>query len=211
MPSKCIHVVTTHEPPEVVALSKPLFEDYAVRVGAELRFISERKFPLFPPNYERMQVFETGRDFAWNMVVDAGILVGPLLPDFTKRVDRRQMGLCLRMHAPSVFDVADNKYFVRDGRDLGVVEACIVTSSLTHDLWEPLHGDPSEWMSCIKSRSPALISEFCLSLNAAKYRFDFLNPFGTPVQFYRLEQGSKTINQLLQEGRDVLSSWGVTS
>ena len=210
MTSKCIHVVTTHEPSEIVALSKPLFEHYAARVGSELRFISERKFPSFPPNYERMQVFESGRDFAWNMVVDAGVLVGPLVSDFTKRVDRRQVGLCLQAHTPSLFSVSENKYFIRDGRDLGLVEACIVTSSLTHDLWEPLSGGPSEWISSVKSENPILLSELCLSLNAAKYRFDVLNPFGIPSQLYRLEQRSKTTAELLQEGREVLSSWGLT-
>jgi hypothetical protein len=207
MTSKCIHVVTTHEPAEIVALTRPLYEHYAEKVGAELRFISDRKFPDYPANYERMQVFESGRDYAWNMVVDAGVLVGPLLPDFTKLVDRRQVGLCLRTHAPSIFDVTDNKYFVRDGRDLGVVEAIVVTSSLTHDLWQPLIGRSSDWLPYVKSKNPNLLSELCLSLNAAKYRFDVLNPFGVPSQLYRLEQGAKPLAELLPEGRGVIDSW----
>lgn len=209
MTSKCIHVVTTHEPPEVVAFTKPLFADYATRVGAELRFISERAFPLFPPNYERMQVFETGRDFAWNMVIDAGVLLGPLLHDFTKIIDQRRVGLLLCTHVPSLFNVLDNKYFIRDGRDLGLVDAVVVTSTLTHDLWQPLSGVPGDWLSYIKGNDPALLSEFCLSLNAAKYRFDVLNPFVIPAQLYRLQASSRPTADVLKEARDVLSSWGL--
>jgi hypothetical protein len=210
MTSKCIHVVTTHEAPEVVQLTRPLFERYAERIGAELKFISERKFPSFPPNYERMQVFETGRTFAWNLVVDAGVLIGPLVHDFTKLVDQRRVGLCLKTHAPSLFNVSDNKYFIRDGRDLGVVEAVVVTSTLTHDLWQPLPGTAEEWLPCIRDGSPRLLAEFALSLNAAKYRFDVLSPFAAPVQLYRVEAGSRPVAELIGEAQGVLQKWGVT-
>jgi hypothetical protein len=209
MTSKCIHVVATHEPPELVEFTTPLFESYASKVGAELRFINERKFAQYPANYERMQVYESGREFSWNMVIDGGVLIGPLLHDFTRLVDRRRVGLCLCSHAANFFKTTTNRHFIRDGRDLGFVETIIVTSALTHDLWEPLPGGPDDWLPQILSGDPKLLSEFCLSQNAARFRFDILNPFASPAQLYRIENRARTTREMLQEASKVVDSWGL--
>ena len=71
------------------------------------------------------------------------------------------------------------KYFVRDGRDVGIATNFVVTSSLTHDLWEPLpltqeqiselavpnDSEPDEW----NRGWGHYADEFALSFNLAKY------------------------------------------
>jgi hypothetical protein len=210
MSSKCVHIVATHIPAEIVSFTKPLFEAYAKKICCDVNYINERKFPDFPPNYERMQVYETGKKYQWNFVIDANVLVGPLLSDFTKIVDQRGVGICLCTYAPHLFHTETNKYFLRDGRNLGVVEAMVVTSSLTHDLWKPLDGTPTTLIEQIKSGDQKLLSEYCLSLNTAMFRFEVFSPFAVPAQIHRLSTNSGTTVEKIAEGQQVLSSWGIT-
>ena len=86
----------------------------------------------------------------------------------------------------------------------------VVTSHLTHDLWKPLEGTPAMLTAQIKNGDQKLLSEFCLSLNAAMFRFDVLSPFAAPAQIYRLSTSNGTPYEKITEAKQVLSSWGVT-
>lgn len=46
--------------PELTAVTIPYIEMYAKKIGADFKIITERKFPEFPPNYEKVQIYEIG-------------------------------------------------------------------------------------------------------------------------------------------------------
>lgn len=54
--------------PEITALTYPLIEAYAHKIGADFHIIRERKFPEWPVTYEKLQIYELaqqmGNDFA---------------------------------------------------------------------------------------------------------------------------------------------------
>lgn len=55
--------------PEITALTYPLIEAYAEKIGADFHIISERKFPEWPVTYEKLQIFELAREMGndWNI------------------------------------------------------------------------------------------------------------------------------------------------
>ena len=70
--------------PEMCQITLPLIERWAANIGADFSLISKAKFPNFPPNYEKMQIFEQGKDYDWNIYIDADMIVDPdRMPDFT--------------------------------------------------------------------------------------------------------------------------------
>ena len=44
--------------PEICALTYPLMQAYARKIGADFHVIRERKFPAWPVVYEKLQVHE---------------------------------------------------------------------------------------------------------------------------------------------------------
>src|SRR5712691_6326868 len=61
--------------PEITKLTYPLLDHYARKIGAEFKVISERRWPDFPPAYEKLQIHELGRGAEWNIFMDSDTLV----------------------------------------------------------------------------------------------------------------------------------------
>ena len=69
---KLIHVVNINDFfPELFALTYPTIKSYAERNGYMINLITERKFPDYPINYEKMQVYEDCKDAHVNILCDA--------------------------------------------------------------------------------------------------------------------------------------------
>lgn len=185
MDRKCVHII--HKPVVSAALSAitiPLIKAYAKRIGAEVNIIgSTREFPEYPPTYERMQIFAMGRHYQWNICVDTDVLLGPNVIDVTMAVARDCVGLIMNYAASPSFAV-DNRFFGRDGRDLVPVEAFIVTSDWTHDLWEPLRGSPAANLAQVMFEEQ--IAEYALALNMAKYGLKVSGALPSGSQIARL-------------------------
>ena len=49
--------------PKVTAITFPLMESYAKKIGAKFKVLTERKFPDMPPNYEKFQLYQESREF----------------------------------------------------------------------------------------------------------------------------------------------------
>jgi hypothetical protein len=160
--------------PELCAITLPLYKRYADRIGAEFHIITERKFPDFPPNYERLQVYELGRDCDWNICLDADYIIDPEQlydPCFAGR-GKGIVYMEGGMQADFYFDTRAFPCFGQDGRNQGVGDAFIVSSSETHSIWTPLsisYKDAAR--ACLIS--PRQVSELCLSINLATYHFGF--------------------------------------
>ncbi len=188
---KCVHVLATPGyAPEMCSVTIPAIERFAKRIGADFNLITERKFPSFPVNYERLQVYELGRDYDWNLNIDADMVIGESLADPTTRVPPHRVGILMRFWLESFIDISGNRYFQRDQRHIGIVDAFIVTSRLTHDLWEPLEGDFESYKHLFRDGITRRISEYCLSQNFAKYGLNFAAMYNKEDHIYHINYTS---------------------
>jgi hypothetical protein len=122
--------------PEMTALTHPLLKRYAEKCDAEFRVITERKFPNFPPVYEKLQVYELGKDSDWNIVIDSDAIVHPDMFDVTNHLSGDTV-------CHNANDMAGNRwkydrFFARDGRHIGSCNWFTVGSNWCIELWKPL-------------------------------------------------------------------------
>jgi hypothetical protein len=102
--------------PELLNLCVPTIQDYALKIKADLNIITERKFIDWHITYEKAQVWESGKSYDWNLVLDTDILIHPNCPDLTLRVPDYVVGLRDSYPADGSFFV--NDYFYRDRRKI---------------------------------------------------------------------------------------------
>jgi len=167
---KLIHVVYINDYfPELWELTLPTIKAYAHRVGAELNIITERKFPDWHINYEKFQVYEDGKHADANFLLDMDILIHPQFPDFSDSITfPHHIAFNDNYHASTKFNVNDNIYFQRDGRDVGIASNAVISFKSTHDAWEPLSITPEQGKQITFVREGD-IDEYGLSHNMAKY------------------------------------------
>lgn len=167
--------------PQITAVTLPFLRQYADKIGAEFHIINDRKFPEFAPVYEKLQIYELGRDNDWNIYFDADTLVHPDLFDVTDHLSKDTV-----LHWGS--DMAGNrwrydKYFRRDGRHIGSGNWFTVASDWCIDLWKPLDDlSPEEALANIFPTTNErnlgiqpehLIDDYTLSRNIAKFGLKF--------------------------------------
>jgi hypothetical protein len=165
--------------PELCELTYPYMQGYAEKIGAEFYIIKERKFPEFPPVYEKLQIKdimeERGAD--WAIYIDSDVLVHPDLFDVTNHLRKDTV-----MHWGT--DLASNRweydeYFLRDGRNIGSCNWFTVASDWCLDLWQPLDisfEEAKERISLTQVEKSSgvfdtshLIDDYTLSRNIARY------------------------------------------
>jgi O-methyltransferase len=125
-------------PKAITDLTYPLIERYASKIRADFHVIRERKFPRWPPVYEKLQIFELGQKHLndFNIYIDSDALVSPNLFDVTEHIAKDTV-----VHNGN--DMAGNRwkydrYFRRDGRHIGSCNWFTVASDWCIDLWAPL-------------------------------------------------------------------------
>jgi len=154
---------------ELCSVTLPTIEAYAKRIGADLKYITERKFPEFPITYEKLQIFELGKEYFWNILIDADTIIKPSYPDVTGLNPANTVGFEKQYQASFLFQA--NKWFVKDERNIGLAGNFIVTSRLTHDLWEPLPMSFDELKTVFGKTRHHIMDEYVLSTNLAKYGY----------------------------------------
>ena len=166
MKKACVHVVVIDDWfPELCALTLPLIQKWAKNIGADFNLISKAKFEGWPANYERFQIYEQGRDYCWNINIDADFVVHPDLEDVTCN-DPAIVRAEAYMNAGVFF--YSNHYFLRDGRNIGISDNFILSSHWTHDVWTPSNLSYEETAQfCIKD--PRQVSEFIVTMNVARF------------------------------------------
>ncbi len=167
--------------PEITALTYPFLKKYAEKIGADFQMITERKFPDFPIVYEKLQIYELGKNNDWNIYIDSDALVHPDLFDITEHISKDTV-----LHRGQ--DFANNrwrydKYFQRDGRNIGSGNWLAVGSNLCIDLWKPL--DDLSFAQAVENIFPVqkeivaeiskdhLIDDYTVSRNIAKFGLKF--------------------------------------
>jgi len=166
---------------ELCEVTLPTIEAYAKKIGAEMHYITERKFPEFPMTYEKLQIHELGKEYTWNILIDADTVIKPSFHDVTQVVPPNFVAFEKEYKASFLFQA--NKWFVKDDRNKGIAGNFVVTSQLTHDLWKQLtHDDLSidntnalvtfeELKAIFGKTRHHIMDEFTLSTNCAKYGY----------------------------------------
>lgn len=209
--------------PEITALTYPLLKRYANKIGASFHIITERKFPTFPVVYEKLQIYELGKNVDWNIFVDSDALVHPDLFDITEHLHKDTV-----LHTGQ--DLAGNRwkydrFFRRDGRHIGSCNWFTIGSDWCIDLWKPLDDITKE--EAISNITPIqneinsgvidpshLIDDYVLSRNIAKYglKFENLRNLQTKIgdrgeYFWHLY--TITIEDKLKGMKETLTKWGI--
>lgn len=168
--------------PEITKITYPLLQAWAHKIGADFRVISERKFPDWPPVYEKLQLHELGREYEWNIYIDSDALVHPDMLDPSEFIKKDTV-----MHNGA--DMANNRwrydhYFRRDGRHIGSCNWFTVASEWCLDLWTPLQD--LTFKQAVQNIFPIqaevasgvitpdhLIDDYALSRNIARFGLKF--------------------------------------
>jgi hypothetical protein len=151
--------------PELTKHTFPSLQHWADKIGADFHIISERKYPEFPPTYEKLQIYELGKPYEWNILVDADLMIHPDMPDLTKQVPPDHVGYYMGFDASLLF--AADQYFLRHGKKIGVATNFVVTHGMVHDFWTPLEFG---WeIARTKTKREFIIDEYCVSRNLAKF------------------------------------------
>ena len=216
---KLIHVLNINDFfPELFALTFPTIRAYAERYGYGINIISKRKFPDYPIHYEKLQVHEDGKHAEVNILCDADMLIHPQLPDMVTHLRRDSIAFNDNYHVSTKFHVERIPYFMRDGRDVGIATNFVVTSNLTHDLWEPIpltsqqisdlavpnNDEPSEW----NRGWGHYADEFALSFNLARYglKYQGICPEDWQRPFL-IHVGTGDKPKSLRIARETLAQW----
>lgn len=168
--------------PDITALTYPLMQQYARKIGADFHIIDQRLSPDYPPAYEKLQIYQLGREMQndWNIFFDSDTLIHPETIDFTTylRKDTVLHNACDMANVRWKYD----EYFLRDGRNIGSCNWFAIASDWCLDLWHPLdipleqalnaiNPIPAELNSGISKAH--LLDDYTLSRNIAKFGLKF--------------------------------------
>jgi hypothetical protein len=166
--------------PEMTKITFKYMQIYADKIGANFKVITERKFPDMPVTYEKFQIYEIGQEDGndWNIYLDADAFINPEAIDFTNFINKDTV---LNYNKDfSNIRFRHDKYFTRDGRNIGCGNWFTVVSDLCIDLWKPLDDitvnqaieniyPVMQERTLIGMKKDHLIDDYVTSRNVAKY------------------------------------------
>lgn len=171
--------------PEVKRITLPFIQLYADRIGADIHWIKERKFPDWPVTYEKLQIHELAQLIGsdWFLYIDLDTLIHPECPDYTVYLPKGTVSFHSPDHTLTRFK--SNPYFLRDGRYRAFGNWFTIASDLCVDLWRPLDMRPQHAIEQIFPTpneiahgitAEHLVDDFAVTLNMAR--------FGLTVKFF---------------------------
>lgn len=210
----------------ITSITYPFIEDYAEKIGADFVVIKGRKFPDWPVVYEKLQIYELGRENDWSIYVDSDAIIHPDMIDLTVHLDKDTV-----LHYGN--DLAGNrwkydKYFLRDGRNISSCNWFTIASDWCLDLWRPL--DDLTLAQALVNISPVvaeklqkidkqhLIDDYVLSRNIAKYGLKFttckdllakLDPKNSGNDNYFFHEYLLSEDEKISYMKDRLKKWGL--
>jgi len=203
--NKCVHVVVTDNwMPDICEITIPNLKQYAKKIGADFNLITTRKFPDYPPAYEKFQIYEDGKDYRWNINIDADTILHKNTEDPTKLLDPRYFGGYNYKTNKKIFGW--NKYFERDGRFIYVYTYFTVNSWLTHDVWTPLEIPFKEAKKNIYIK-PNFIVEFALSQNISRFGIKQTIPLSDDSKMFTANITSEQLIDAVNVLKSKLKEW----
>lgn len=192
--------------PEICRYTIPTIEFWAKKNNWQYVEIKDKYFNGdFSPTVEKLQIAKLGAESDWNLLIDADVMIRPDLYDMTNSEDPKIVRSSYGFPADKKFK--SSLYFERDGRNQGISGGCVLSSRLTHDLW---NNSPLQWAKdhCADRH---IIDEFVISTNLARYglKFDGINP--TPdtyiVHFGDHAGDENKKKELVEKAKDLYLSW----
>jgi hypothetical protein len=124
--------------PEIRELSYPLLKKFAHKIDADFYEITERKYPDFPPVYEKFQLYDLAQQMEndWNWYIDADTLVHPDMPDLTTLFNKDTVYHHGIDHAAVRY--REDRFFLRYGRHISPGNWFTVASDWCIEVWKPL-------------------------------------------------------------------------
>jgi hypothetical protein len=187
--------------------------------------INKRKNPKWPITYEKFQIYQLAQEMGndWNIYIDADALIHPEMPDFTQYLSKDTVAHVGCDHA-SIRWLYD-RYFLRDGRNIGSCNWFSMASDWCIDLWHPVDDlTPQETIDrCFPTvaeelsgviSSYHLIDDFIAGRNIAKFGLKFkkleeiINE-KYPGSWFFWHQYTVPPEQKVIEMRNTLKLWGL--
>jgi hypothetical protein len=183
MKNCCIHLLNIGNFfPELTELTLPTIERFAKRIKSDINIITERK--ISPDNVlaEKLQVYEDGKEYDYNIFLDLDVLIHPLCYNpFNRIIPENNVAFKDAHDANKVFKMDED--FERDGRNVGVSSCCVFSTRETHHFWKPLNLSIDDIENnIIQDRKN--VDEYTLSKNLAKYSLSYTAPY--PIEQYNL-------------------------
>ncbi len=120
--------------PEVTALTYPLVDRYADKIGADVVRITERKYPDYPLTYEKFQIHDLASS-EWVLYFDSDTLIHPETFDFTEYLPKHRV--FVNNDNVSVGRYVPDIYFKRDNRHTSLTTNMVIVSDWCMDAWKP--------------------------------------------------------------------------
>lgn len=175
MYSKKIFVLNINDYlPEITKFTYPTIEAYADRIGAELVYITERKYPDYPITFEKHQIYDLA-DTDWSIYIDSDVLINDEFYDITELSSPNRIILPFNNVATGRYYMDD--YFLRDDRFISVTNFISWVPSRCIDYWKPdLERTKEEIIASIYNvpreefyNPPHRIDDYICSRNIARY------------------------------------------
>jgi hypothetical protein len=211
--------------PEITDLTYPLLQRYADKIGADFYIIDKRKNPDWPITYEKFQIYDLAQEHEndWNIYIDADALIHPETPDFTLYLNKNEVAHTGQDVAPIRWKY--DRYFLRDGRDIGSCNWFTIASDWCIDLWHPTDDlTPQEVQDrCFPTVSEELskvvtpyhlIDDFIAGRNIAKFglKFKMISTIldeKYPGSGFFFHQYTLTTDKKVLEMKKELQRWGL--
>jgi hypothetical protein len=214
MVTKAIAVTAVNQyRPDICALTFPNLRTYAARQDADFIVMTERKFPEWHPAYEKLQVFDVAAHYDYTLLIDADIALHPRLPSLFDSLNPRSAGCWqeYKIKDPTnltLWETADDGYFVRDGRNLGIAGCLVGCSRYTRDIFRPL--GPRHRPEDIQPKlyRPAIVDEYVMSRNIAKYGLQVAAMWMSKSGIYHADLTTKGEADAVAKLTAVLNEWG---
>lgn len=194
--------------PDLCELTMPNLKQYADNIGADFIQIKERKFKHHAA-YEKLQAYEISEHYDKTILIDADIIVHPRMPDLTNQVNMDMVGIWMQYPITSqtlnLWETKDDPDFMRHGGNFGVVGSLLCCTKWTRDIFKPLVDVDVDSMQTQLYR-PAIIDEYAMSKNLARYNLKYNSLSILPSLIYHAELTTIN-NKNLDIIKDILKEW----
>ena len=209
--------------PEIRALTYPLIQHFARRIGADFHEITERRYPDWPVVYEKLQIHELGQGYDWIYYFDADTLVHPETIDFSWHLP--DDWCCHHATDMAHLRFRYDEHFKNDGRHIGTCGWFVLASAKCIDLWQPTEQTLEEVLDCCYPTVSELnsgfvdrthlVDDYVISRNVARFGLKhetvqrLLPTIGLPNAVFFWHQYMIPEDQKACEMRKVLSDWKI--
>lgn len=191
---------------EIADIVIPALQRYCDGFGFKFTRITERKFPDMHVSYEKLQMYELGKDNDWNISVDCDILLRDSMYNVIDLVpnDGKHIGVWEGFSWPNLYN--------NRGIKVGIAANFFVVPKACMEVCKPLDPDEDYAKYCER---PGYVVEYCLSLNCWKLGYELAGleiPGARDISFKHLNvtTGDVGVSNAVREAEEFLSCVSIT-